>query len=87
MPLDVKTTRTITRTAQVQLNYGEVLSAIRRYVLAEERGLRGYTLEIELQGVLTQEAMLSGDHDGALEFVSAQVTATLTTEREQGEAG
>ena len=86
MPLDVKTTRTITRTAQVQLNYGEVLSAIRRYVMAEERGLRGYTLEVQLHGRLTQEDLPGGDA-GFLEFVSAQVTATLTTEREQGEAG
>ena len=77
MPLDMKSTRTITRTATIELSEAEIVLAIRRYVWGEERGLRNYALVVTLKHD-------DPDYRGDL---SATVTATLTTEREQGEAG
>lgn len=69
MPIEVKSTRTITHTASVELTGADIQEAIKQFVIREHSKLKNYQMKVEIVV------------DQAANTVTAVVTGSTTSEK------
>lgn len=72
MPIEIKKSRSITRSVRIELAQRDIVTAVKERVLREDRSLKDYDLNVALEY----------DADGDACGITAVVTGSITSEKD-----